>query len=341
MRFPDVDEVSFRLFLQEQHAALADIDVALRPWQNQERDAHPFTQDRNLQTRFDSVVRRLADAYMTGTDEQREAIRHLLRNLTAARRAMGISFTEIRHKMDAVRFRLALIYESMKDLGHDPRVGSTALNDLCRAARLVEINPDPDLKEVAAASSDIDRHGLGSVREMMLAQRTGGGARVRCQRCKSEYSAHAAECPHCHPSSWSPESGAAKDKDLPFTPIEHDEFVVESPIYLPMHKLLGVYFLDYAALALVVLVVVQVVRSFVTEGYHQTATAWIIYGIMAALYATLHYIRYDKLVMKYMTADGRSRIAETRLQQFLVLLLRSIFVLAICVAALMWFFWPE
>ena len=220
-----MDDATFTLFLQDQRNDLGDIELILFAWQTRVLDPgdpdarakaqphNPLEKDKALRAQFDTTCRRLADAYMAGSDEQRVQVRALLRQMTGTRNSMGIPFTEIRLKMDAARFRLALIYESMKDLGEDTRDAQMTLDNLCHAARIAGIDADPYLREVAAVSSETDHHHMGSMRALLVERITGGGARIRCLKCGNDFTSTMAGCPVCasRGRSWKSETGTKLD----------------------------------------------------------------------------------------------------------------------------------
>lgn len=68
--------------------------------------------------------------------------------------------------------RSALLLHSVRDQGADVRDEILAVRSVCDEARAAGVDVDPILREVAAMSSDVDRHGMGSVRALFL--RTAG-----------------------------------------------------------------------------------------------------------------------------------------------------------------------
>jgi hypothetical protein len=325
-----MDESSFALFLQEQRADLAAIGLTLRAWERTELDSHdpdararaqsrhPLSGDKALRTRFDTTCRRLADAYMSGSLDQRTQIRDCVRGIPGVRDSMRIPFTEIRMKMDAARFRLALIYESIRDLGDDTRDTVMTLDNLTRAARIAGIDSDPFLKEVAAVSSDVDEHGMGAMRELLLARATGGGARIRCGTCGRDFASDMACCPFCNRSPGSGETKTqAQSDDAPEFFVAEDE----SPIYLPTHKLIGYLALSFSAALFVGLTIVQVMAVLYVPGHMLTTTAQIGFGVQVALFCSLWFFRFDWMVKKYSTKRGRSRIAITSMQMTVIIFL--------------------
>ncbi len=64
--------------------------------------------------------------------------------------------------------RSALMLLSVRDQGADTRDELMVLWAVCGEARAAGVDVDPILREVAAISSDVDRYGMGSVREIFL-----------------------------------------------------------------------------------------------------------------------------------------------------------------------------
>jgi hypothetical protein len=177
-----MDQSQFEPLLEETWLALAEIDGVLAAWgkrivdlrdprwSEKLQESHPFARDEALRDRFDSALRRLAALYEACDPGQRARIRDLIRDLTGARNAVGVSAQRIRSAEDTELFRFALICESLKDLGRDSRDAIVALDGLCDAARQAGIDPRPYLEEVAALCGDIDHYGMGSMRALMLSR---------------------------------------------------------------------------------------------------------------------------------------------------------------------------
>ncbi len=198
-----MDDAYFRTFLEEQHAVLADFDaqiqaqaaqIATSPDAGRQSSsrlhAELLAQDRLLQTRFEDACRRLADVYMASDPGQRAAIRRSVENFRAVLACIGIPAEQIRTKIDGVRFQLALVYESIKDLRPDAEDAVLQLERLCRAAQAAGFDPNPHLREVADASSD-------AMRKLLLGNLVDQRGTIRCKRCNRRYKEDLPRCPFC------------------------------------------------------------------------------------------------------------------------------------------------
>jgi hypothetical protein len=127
----------------------------------------PLDLDPALHNRFKTVTGEMAEVYLVGNDEQRASIRFLIKRMTGIQYFMAIPASEIRSSTDASKFRLALLFESMADLRDDTRDVILALDELCGAGRQAGIDIDRYRNEIAALSSDVNHHGLGSMRSLL------------------------------------------------------------------------------------------------------------------------------------------------------------------------------
>jgi hypothetical protein len=74
--------------------------------------------------------------------------------------------------LDGTALRRLLALFSLRDLGRDSRDAILELAELCNAAQRAGVDPVPLLKEAALLSSDVDKHGLGSTKDILLRQVT-------------------------------------------------------------------------------------------------------------------------------------------------------------------------
>ena len=68
----------------------------------------------------------------------------------------------------ASAFRDHLILFSIKDLGRDTKDAILWLQSLCEKANSAGIKTGPILEDVAQLSSDVNKHGMGSTRSLLL-----------------------------------------------------------------------------------------------------------------------------------------------------------------------------
>lgn len=112
----------------------------------------------------EAALRVAIEAYAAGDDTVRVAVRRLFDRYPSFRWAAHLP-----PEWDsAADFRDRLIHLSARDQGADTRDEILALRDLCDRARRAGIDPRPILAEVAALSSDVDRYGMGSMRDVIL-----------------------------------------------------------------------------------------------------------------------------------------------------------------------------
>jgi hypothetical protein len=131
------------------------------------RRKSPLDSNPALHNRFNAVTGEMAEVYLVGNDEQRVSIRSLMKRMTGIQYFMAIPASEIRSSADASKFRLALLFESMADLRDDTRDVILALDELYRAGRQAGIDVERYRNEIAALSSDVNHHGLGSMRSLL------------------------------------------------------------------------------------------------------------------------------------------------------------------------------
>jgi hypothetical protein len=112
----------------------------------------------------EALLGNIIEVYAIGDETVRAAIRRLFDRYTSFRWGAGLP----RDWHTAAEFRAHLIHLSACDQGDDPRDEILTLQDLCDRARPEGIDVDHILTEVAAMSSDVDRYGMGSMRDIIL-----------------------------------------------------------------------------------------------------------------------------------------------------------------------------
>jgi hypothetical protein len=116
------------------------------------------------------AVKAIVELYATGDETTRARLRSLFARYTSFRWAARLP----RDFSTADEFRARLLHLSARDQGADPRDEILTLQSLCDRARQIGLDIDAVLDEVAALSSDIDRYGMGSMRDIIV--RYGGGS---------------------------------------------------------------------------------------------------------------------------------------------------------------------
>ena len=106
----------------------------------------------------------LINHYCTNGEHTREAIRKLFKEYQAFAWAVSLSFDPKTEES----FRQHLLLFSMKDQGMDSRDALLLLQHLCGRAVAAGVNTGPILKEIADLSSDKNKYGMGSTKDMLL-----------------------------------------------------------------------------------------------------------------------------------------------------------------------------
>ncbi|MFI7081215.1 hypothetical protein ACIBO1_28325 [Micromonospora sp. NPDC049903] len=120
-----------------------------------------------VQERAERVLRAIVDRY-AADETARAEIRRMFDRYPSFRWAAHLP-TDCR---TAEGFRDDLVHLSARDQGADTRDEIMSLRAVCDRARRAGIDVDPVLAEVAAMSSDEDRYGMGSMRDILLRHRT-------------------------------------------------------------------------------------------------------------------------------------------------------------------------
>jgi hypothetical protein len=113
--------------------------------------------------RAEAVLRAIVEAYAGGDEATRARIRGWFDRYPSFRWGAHLP----RDWDTAAEFRARLVHLSARDQGADTRDEILALGELCARAARAGIDTGPVLDEVAAMSSDLDRYGMGSTREVI------------------------------------------------------------------------------------------------------------------------------------------------------------------------------
>ena len=103
----------------------------------------------------------LLERYASGTPADRAEVRAVLRRHPSAHLPQAWT--------TAAEFRQWMLLVSADDQGVDTRDWMLLVRDLCTRAAGLGIDTAPALREAAALSSDVDRHGMGSTRHLLSA----------------------------------------------------------------------------------------------------------------------------------------------------------------------------
>jgi len=161
-----MEELELRIMdLEQRLAPIANLPVDItRPgWSERLRESrHPFDRA-GIRAEAESLLEDLLRRYRTGTDQDREAIRKLFAEHKALAWAASLPFAPTTE----AHVRQHLLLFSIKDQGRDSRDALLSLQDLCRTAQQAGVDLAPLLVEVAQLSSDENRFGMGSTRQML------------------------------------------------------------------------------------------------------------------------------------------------------------------------------
>lgn len=164
--------------LAEIEEQIARFDALIRPIAQRTVDVSDPNWAQKLRTRPDplteagirdealTTARTVLDEYARGDAELRTALRLLYARYSSFVWAAGV-------RTDATTpegFRLSLLQLSIRDQGKDTRDELLTLREDCRLAVEAGVDIAPILREVAAMSSDVDKYGMGSTRNILLGQ---------------------------------------------------------------------------------------------------------------------------------------------------------------------------
>lgn len=120
--------------------------------------------DLGVHDRAAVAVRAALTAYVEGDEASRATIRRIFHQYPSFRIVARLP----PEWMTIEEFRAQLVHLSARDQAGDARDEILALDAMCARARQMGFDIDPIVREVAAMSSDEDRHGLGSMRALIL-----------------------------------------------------------------------------------------------------------------------------------------------------------------------------
>ena len=163
-------------FIPRVEALIAELERDLRPiantpvditqpgWGRRLRELpHPL--DRvGIREKTEALLTEIISVYEQGSEEVREA----LRGLFTQYKAFSWAATLPAKTPTAESFRQSLLLFSLKDQGRDSRDALLLLRDLCHQARAAGVDTPPILTRVAELSSDLNKYGMGSTKQMLL-----------------------------------------------------------------------------------------------------------------------------------------------------------------------------
>jgi hypothetical protein len=149
------------------------IDISNPGWTaNLDKRVHPLD-EAGLRTEAEHVIEHLLSEYPKADQSGRELLRELLARNPSFAWAASLPFAADTPE----RFRMHVLFFSIRDLGRDSRDAYLELQALCQAAQQAGFSAEAVL-EAAALSSTKNRFGTGSTRDMLL-HAAGGWRRTR------------------------------------------------------------------------------------------------------------------------------------------------------------------
>jgi len=163
----DLDDFELRIMdLEQRLSPIANrpVDITKPGWGLRLRQSpHPLD-EAGVRRDAEILLEELISLYPGSAEESRQAVRKLFEKYHSFAWAASLSFEPTSEES----FRRHLILFSIQDQGRDSRDALLSLQHLCREARSAGVNSPPVLREVAELSSDLNKYGMGSTKEMLL-----------------------------------------------------------------------------------------------------------------------------------------------------------------------------
>ena len=147
-----------------QPIAKRPVDITRPGWFERLQAGAPPLDEAGVRDAAERLVVEIIAGYAQGTDQTKKAIRRLFQEYESVSWAATLSVP--RATNDGLRQHLILF--SIKDQGRDSRDALLTLQEICQDARNAGLETAPVLREIAAMSSDENKYGMGSTRQMLL-----------------------------------------------------------------------------------------------------------------------------------------------------------------------------
>ena len=162
-----MDDFELRIMdLEERLGPIAHrpIDITKPGWGARlSQSQHPLD-EAGIRSKAESLLEELIGFYRASGDGERQVIRGLFVEYRAFAWSASLPFGPT----DEENLCRHLLLFSIKDQGCDSRDALLWLQDLCREARNAGVSSGPVLREAAKLSSDKNKYGMGSTKEMLL-----------------------------------------------------------------------------------------------------------------------------------------------------------------------------
>ncbi|WP_089102497.1 hypothetical protein [Streptomyces hyaluromycini] len=143
--------------------ATRPVDLTDPDWPRKMQEGpHPLD-EAGIRPEAEAALRDVLSRYQEGDHGDRAALRALLARCHSFTWATTLPFEPTPHG-----FRQRLVEMSVEDQGRDTRDMMVDLNGLCGQARAAGVDIRPLLLEVAELSSEADKYGMGSTRDILL-----------------------------------------------------------------------------------------------------------------------------------------------------------------------------
>jgi hypothetical protein len=140
------------------------VNVTRPGWVERLQAGAPPLDEAGVRNSSERLLEEMIDAYAQGTEETRAAIRRLFTEYRSFSWAAALSTP----RTSVAGLRRHLILFSIKDQRRDSRDALLTLQEICREALAAGVDTAPVLREVAELSSNTNKYGMGSTREMLL-----------------------------------------------------------------------------------------------------------------------------------------------------------------------------
>jgi hypothetical protein len=140
------------------------VDLSERDWLMKLSSRVPPVEEAGVAAEAAAALAVLLDAYEHGDEPTRSDVRQVFREHSSFSWAVGLP----RQWQSAAEFRRRLMLISARDQVSDPRDELVEIWALCDRAREHGIDLEPIVREVASISADVDHHGMGSTRFLIM-----------------------------------------------------------------------------------------------------------------------------------------------------------------------------
>jgi len=139
------------------------IDISDPDWVAKLKHIPPALDEVNIRGEVESLLVEVLSVYAQSDDATRAALREMFHHYHAFTWAATLPRVP-----SPEGFRIQLLLFSLKDQGSDTRDAILWLQDICRRARTAGVELKPILEQVAGISSQVNRFGMGSTRDLVL-----------------------------------------------------------------------------------------------------------------------------------------------------------------------------